>query len=220
MSSSFEILSSSVFTQLSHGRGSSVGIATCYWLDGLGIESRWGEGNFPHLCTPAVGPAQYSNRAYRSPSLGAKRRGRAVNHPLPSSAVVKERVELYIYSRSGPSWPILGWTFTFTQLCYHRRRILLVADTHITQITKTSPVMKTEVEDSLEKCIPYKLRSSVISVCKGLTVVGILSFCVLELRVILMLVPRVQCKMHILSDNYRFWHPTTTLSLRVGGRKR
>ena len=64
--------------------------------------------------------------------------------------------------------------------------------------------MKTEAESSLEKCILYKLRSSVISVCKGLTVVGILSFCDLELRVILMLVPRVQCNIRILSDNYRF----------------
>jgi hypothetical protein len=31
--------------------------------------------------------------------------------PTPTSAVLKERVELYIYSPSGPSWPVLGWTF-------------------------------------------------------------------------------------------------------------
>jgi len=39
--------------------------------------------------------------------------------PTPSSAEVKERVELYIYSPSGPSWPVLGWTLTllyFTSL--------------------------------------------------------------------------------------------------------
>jgi hypothetical protein len=29
--------------------------------------------------------------------------------PTPSSAEVKERVELYLYSPCGPSWPILGW---------------------------------------------------------------------------------------------------------------
>jgi len=28
----------------------------------------------------------------------------------PSSNKVKERVELYLYSHSGPSWPVLGWT--------------------------------------------------------------------------------------------------------------
>ena len=37
-----------------------------------------------------------------------KRSGRGVDHPPPSSAEVKERVELYIYSPSGPSWPVLG----------------------------------------------------------------------------------------------------------------
>ena len=29
--------------------------------------------------------------------------------PTPSSAEVKERVELYLYSPFGPSWPVLGW---------------------------------------------------------------------------------------------------------------
>jgi len=29
---------------------------------------------------------------------------------IPSSAEVKERVELYLYSPSGPSWPVIGWT--------------------------------------------------------------------------------------------------------------
>ena len=28
----------------------------------------------------------------------------------PSSAEVKGRVELYLYSTSGPSWPVVGWT--------------------------------------------------------------------------------------------------------------
>jgi hypothetical protein len=35
--------------------------------------------------------------------LGVKRPGRGVDHPPPSSVEVKERVELYIYSPSGPS---------------------------------------------------------------------------------------------------------------------
>jgi hypothetical protein len=40
-------------------------------------------------------------------SRGIKRPGRGADH-LPSSAGVKERVELYLYSPSGPSWPVLG----------------------------------------------------------------------------------------------------------------
>jgi len=39
---------------------------------------------------------------------GVKRPGRGVNHPPLSSAEVKKRVHLYLYSPSGPSWPVLG----------------------------------------------------------------------------------------------------------------
>jgi hypothetical protein len=39
------------------GRDSSVGIATGYWLDGSGLESRWGRA-FSHLSRPALGPTQ------------------------------------------------------------------------------------------------------------------------------------------------------------------
>ena len=39
---------------------------------------------------------------------GVKRPGRGADHPPSSSVEVKERVELYLYSPSGPSWPVLG----------------------------------------------------------------------------------------------------------------
>ena len=39
------------------GRDSSDCIATCYGLDGPGIESRW-ERDFPHPSRPALGPTQ------------------------------------------------------------------------------------------------------------------------------------------------------------------
>ena len=34
--------------------------------------------------------------------------------PTPSRAEVKERVKLYLFSPFGPSWPVLGWTFTLS----------------------------------------------------------------------------------------------------------
>ena len=41
-------------------------------------------------------------------SRGVNQPGRGVDHPPPSSAEVKERVELYLYSASGPSWLVIG----------------------------------------------------------------------------------------------------------------
>ena len=75
------------------GRDSSVGIATRYGLDGPGIESRWGA-SFPApvLTGPGVHPASYamSTRSFQ----GLKRQERGADHPPPSTADVKERVEL------------------------------------------------------------------------------------------------------------------------------
>jgi len=34
--------------------------------------------------------------------------GRGFDQPPLSSAEVKERVEIYLYSPFGPSWPVLG----------------------------------------------------------------------------------------------------------------
>ena len=56
---------------------------------------------------PAAHPA--SNTMGIGYFQGVKRPGRCVDHPPPSSTEVKERVELYLYSPSGLSWPVLRW---------------------------------------------------------------------------------------------------------------
>ena len=38
--------------------------------------------------------------------------------PTPTSAEVKERVELYLYSPSGSPWPVLGWTWFFREMSW------------------------------------------------------------------------------------------------------
>jgi len=43
---------------------------------------------------------------------GVKRSGRGIDHPLPSSAEAKERVELYLYFPSWPSLSVLGWNLS------------------------------------------------------------------------------------------------------------
>ena len=63
---------------------------------------------YPSIPVPGAHPASYTmcTGSYQ----GVKRPGRGADHPSPSSAEVKERVELCICSISGPSWPVLGWT--------------------------------------------------------------------------------------------------------------
>jgi len=39
--------------------------------------------------------------------LGVERPGRGLDHPPSTSAEVKERVGLYLYSPFGRSWPVL-----------------------------------------------------------------------------------------------------------------
>jgi len=66
------------------------------------------EGRFslPIQTGPGAHPASYTmgTRSF----LRVKRWGRGIDHSPPSSAKVKERVGLYLYSPSGPSWPVLG----------------------------------------------------------------------------------------------------------------
>jgi len=60
----------------------------------------------PVHASPGAHPTSYTMGT--GSFLGVKRPGRGVDDPPPSGAEVKERVELYLYSSSGPSWPVLG----------------------------------------------------------------------------------------------------------------
>jgi hypothetical protein len=90
-------------------RDSSVGIATRYGLDIPEIESRWGArfsapvqtGSEAHPASCTMGTGSFP---------GVKWPGRDVDHPPSFSAELKERLELYLYSPSGPSWSVLGWS--------------------------------------------------------------------------------------------------------------
>ena len=53
-------------------------------------------------------PNQYTHTMDTGSILGVKRPTCNVNHPLPSTVKVKERVEPYLYSPSGPLLPVQG----------------------------------------------------------------------------------------------------------------
>ena len=65
------------------------------------------------------GPPRLLYNGYQVFCPGVKRPWRDVSHPPLSSAVVKERIELYLYSHSGFSWPVIWQTSPF--LPFHRR---------------------------------------------------------------------------------------------------
>ena len=72
--------------------------------------------DWKYFVGPGAHPASYTMVTLSFPGL--KRPGCDVDHPLPSNAEFKERVELYLHSPFGLSWPILGWTLPLTlNLC-------------------------------------------------------------------------------------------------------
>ena len=79
------------------GRDSAVGIASRYRMDGPRIEFRWGR-NFSHHSRLALDPPSLLYNRYRLSFPGVKLLSRGVDHPSPSSAKVKEKVELYLCS--------------------------------------------------------------------------------------------------------------------------
>jgi hypothetical protein len=89
------------------GRDSSVDMATRYRLDGPRIQSRCGDEIFSTCPYRTWGPPNLLYNRNRVPFPGVKRSGRGVDHPPSSGAEVKERVEPYLYSPCGPSWPVL-----------------------------------------------------------------------------------------------------------------
>ena len=93
-------------------RDSSVSIGIHYELDVPGIEFQWGR-DFPHPFRPALGLTQPPIQWVLGLFPWGKTAGPWHLPPTPSSTEVKERAELYLYSPSGTSWPVLGRTLLY-----------------------------------------------------------------------------------------------------------
>ena len=76
------------------------------------IKSRWGARySAPVQTGPGAHPASCTTGTGSFP--GVKRSGRGVDHPPPSSAEVKERVEIYCYLWTFVACSSESFTFTF-----------------------------------------------------------------------------------------------------------
>ena len=111
----------------------TVNSSSRYELDGPGIESQCSE----IWCTRP-------DRHWDPPSLlynvycvsfpGVKRPERGVDHPLPSTAEATGRTRLYLYTPSGPLWPVTGWTYPFYHYSDCKLLILLYREQEPLQI--------------------------------------------------------------------------------------
>jgi hypothetical protein len=75
-----------------------------------GLNPSGGEFSAPVQTGPGAHPASniMGTGSFPGGGGGVNQPGRGVYQPPPYSAEVKERVELYLYSTSGPSWPVIG----------------------------------------------------------------------------------------------------------------
>jgi hypothetical protein len=98
------------FVYIPHkSQDSSVGISTDYgledWMIGVRIPAGAGKFLFDTVSRPALGPTQPPIQwVIGLISLGVKRPKRETGHSPPSSAEVKECVELYLHSTNTSSW--------------------------------------------------------------------------------------------------------------------
>jgi hypothetical protein len=74
----------------------------------------WNKKILSNINRSAAHPASYTMGTGSLP--GVKRPGRGVDHPTLSSAEIKQRVQLYLYSPSGNSWSVLGWPLPLYKL--------------------------------------------------------------------------------------------------------
>ena len=78
--------------------------------DRIPVEARFSApvqtGPWAHPASCTMGTGSFS---------GVKRPGRGADHPPPSKRRGYERVGLYLYSPSGPSWPVIRRTFYMLQ---------------------------------------------------------------------------------------------------------
>ena len=146
-------------------------------LSQSGIKSQWVQDFLLVQAGPGAHPASKTMVTRSFPPV--KRSGRGVGHPPPSNVEVKERVELYLYSSSGPSWSVLGRTIPLflvhcTELSKQsslRFRIRATCPLHMNHAYTTSifrSIADYKVFFSLEiskLSLTFKLKSDLQSMC-------------------------------------------------------
>jgi hypothetical protein len=110
------------------------------------------------------GPPSLLYNGYRVSFPGVKRSGRGVDYPPSCSARVKERVQLYFYSPSGPSWPVLGRALPLPVYKFALRHVTNfmqhLQTSTVTELGKKSPIFMPP-----KVCVVSGFRRDVDEIC-------------------------------------------------------
>jgi hypothetical protein len=90
---------------------------------------------------------------------------RGVDHPHSSRAEVKERVELYLYSPSGSSWPLLGWNLPLPFCLYLIYPVTRYFTSHIVLVYRRF----TRVYHAVCRCFTRSCEAGTATATGGLT---------------------------------------------------
>jgi hypothetical protein len=112
-------------------------IATRYGLEGHGIESHRGR-DFPHPSRPALEPTQPPIQWVPGLFLLDKAARTWRWPPTPSSVKIKGRVELYLYSPSVASWPVLGWLLHLPLYIWYQLTLFVIITKALQYLTAKS----------------------------------------------------------------------------------
>jgi len=95
------------------GRNSRSWYSKSLHIGWFGVRTPVGDRYFPHSSRPTLRPSQPPVKWVPVLFPGVKRSASGVEHPTLSSVDVRETVDLYLYSPSGSSWPVVGRTSPF-----------------------------------------------------------------------------------------------------------